>query len=384
MASRSAGGLGNVLGYDVTVNGPFDTYNVHKTRAYRKNRQSQLATIGDCNLKNTKYTSRQATDVRDWPFADAEPLFRPRSSCSTRRIKDPRAALYDPNRFGTSYYLEVRPFPWLHGNSKPLFPKVRVALCIRESDVHPTLSQDPPEMPGVAGKEQWKRLSSKWNQTHNLPASSRQKRRPQSSQSYRPDESYFQPNQYNATGYTPQSTWRSQRSQRSQGRNWRDEAREQQPQRPKAVSGKPPTVPLISHLNTERSNKNKSNEKELFFRSIESENWQVTPDIIKENLECDRLLRTASWEAQAAETALTMQRFIESDQHLRRASKLQEAAESLSNELDSRSKARYPTMTTMKHDYTIRQPLLHGGGYSRPFNAECFNADTLDPMGKAQ
>ena len=237
--------------------------------------------------------------------------------------------------------------------------------------------KDPPEIPAVAGKEQWKRLSSKWNQKYNLPASSRQKRRPQSSHaSHRGEEPHYPHSDYHmGTAYTPQSSgrWneggrsqRSQSSQRSQRPTWREEASAKRQQ---------PAPALVSHLSTERSNKKTPTEKERFFRSIESENWQVTPDIIKENLECDRLLRTASWEAQAAETALTMQRFVESDQHMQRANKLQEAAESLSDELFSRSKTRYPGMTTMKHDYTIREPLLHAGGYSRPFNADC-----LDPM----
>ena len=47
MADRSAGGLGTIVGFDITTDGPFETYNVHKTRAYRKNRQSRLANVGE-------------------------------------------------------------------------------------------------------------------------------------------------------------------------------------------------------------------------------------------------------------------------------------------------------------------------------------------------
>jgi len=284
------------------------------------------------------------------PFRRRSPRSHSAAGFHVNGYPDPRGALYNPTRLQTHYYLE---------------------------DEHDRIQQ-----PSTPDLQQWMRLSSKWNKQKNLPASSRQHyaraSRPKTVDptQKRPINSWAGPN--NMAVRPPQSAGRrSQEASAAQGASQRTTQRSQSAwgstQRSQsawgAIQGSQSSPP------SRRMKTRPDADNQKWLETMNPVNYQVTPEMIKENLECDRLLRTAAWESQAAETALSMSRFAESSEHLKRAATLQEAAECLSDECLRKSLTAYPAKAMHSHVYNKKIPILYDGTFSRPFNV-----DTDNPM----
>jgi len=266
-----------------------------------------------------------------------------RSQTATSTVRDPRGNLYDPNRLATHFYLE-----------------------------------DPPRDQGHPDLARWKSLSTKWNRKHNSTIGSGMIRPhspapgPDDRHPHRPASSSSNPQRQPHLSHSHRaSSGKKVSPQQSEGPiDWVGPLCT-----PKTRTSRSRCTSRTAKPHSSAASSAPSVHNSRWFASMSPRNFQVTPDIIKENLECDRLLRTAAWEHQAAETALSLCRYKESDQHLQRASTLQQAAESLSDHLFRKSLSKRPPEVNSKHEMMVVLPLLYDGSFSRPYNV-----DTIKPM----